>query len=646
MKLPIVAIVGRPNVGKSSLLNRLVGRRISIVDPTPGVTRDRISVPCPIGDGYVELVDTGGIGIVDHDDLTEHVENQISYGLAEANLLIFLVDAREGATPLDRHVAERLRRLSVPVILAANKIDEAGMSAEMGELNSLGFGEPIPVSAHHGTGIDVLAGAIERVLGELPASPPEAALMKLAIVGKRNAGKSTFINALAGQERVIVSETPGTTRDSVDVTVEIGGRKFMLIDTAGVRKKRRIVQQDIEFYSYHRALRSIRRADVVALMIDASMPVSKVDKDLSRDIIDEFKPLVLVVNKWDLAQGRAGSEDYDAYFDKVFPELTYAPICLTSATTGMNIHETIGMAEKLFDQSRLRVPTARLNEVIRQITAYRGPSHKSGTKPPKILYALQITTCPPTIICFVNDVRSFDRGYQRFLVNQLRLHLPYAEIPIRVLIRSRREHEGVRGQGGHTAEAAEAAAAAEAIEAAKAIEAADMELSGLDGDEHAGLEIQAGETPFEETPVVPEVPDERPSHAGGDRKRRVPSRAARYAEAHGQAHGKPHGQAAQGGKPRGKAAQGGKPGGGKARPLVARPKGKGGSPKPGGHTGGPKGGGPKGRGSKGPGPKGGGPKGRGSKGPGPKGGGPKGGGPKGGGPRGQKGPRGPRKGRP
>jgi len=442
--MPTVAIVGRPNVGKSSLLNRLVGQRISIVDPTPGVTRDRISTPCPIGDGYVELVDTGGIGIVDHDDLTDHVEDQIAYGLAEAQLLVFLVDAREGVTPLDRHVAERLRRLAVPVMLVANKIDEVDMTAEMAELNSLGFGEPIAISAHHGLGMDRLTDAIARALGELPPSPPEEAFMKLAIVGKRNAGKSTFINSLAGENRVIVSETPGTTRDTVDVTIESDGRKFMLMDTAGVRKRRQIVQNDIEFYGYHRALRSIRRADVVALMIDASVPVSKVDKDLSRDIVNEFKPVVLVVNKWDLARNKAAGEDYAEYFTKVMPELSYAPICLTSATTGMNVHDTIRMAEQLYQQASTRVTTAKLNTVVGEITAKRGPSHKSGTRPPKILYVSQITTCPPTIVCFVNDVRSFDRGYQRFLVNQLRLHLPYSEVPIRVLFRSRRDRDGVR----------------------------------------------------------------------------------------------------------------------------------------------------------------------------------------------------------
>jgi len=438
MALPTVAIIGRPNVGKSSLLNRLVGHRISIVDPTPGVTRDRISAPCAIGDGFVELLDTGGMGIEDVDQLTEHVENQIAYGMAEADLIVFLVDAREGVTPLDRHVAEQLRRLKIPVVLAANKVDELELTTETAELNALGFGEPINISAHHGIGIEELTAAIVAALGDLGEAAPDEATMKLAIVGKRNAGKSTFINALAGTQRVIVSETPGTTRDSVDVTVELGGRSFCLIDTAGVRKRRKI-SGDIEFYSYRRALRSIRRADVVALMIDASVPVSKVDRDLAGRIAEEFKPVLLVVSKWDLAQSVAGGADYGEYLGKVFPELAFAPISLTSATEGVNVAETIRLAEQLYDQARHRVGTAELNAVIEQILTQRGPSHKAGTKPPKILYASQIGILPPTVVCFVNDVRSFDRNYQRYLVNQLRARLPYAEVPIRLILRSRRE---------------------------------------------------------------------------------------------------------------------------------------------------------------------------------------------------------------
>ena len=437
MALPTVAIVGRPNVGKSSLLNRLVGRRISIVDPTPGVTRDRISAPWAIGEGYVELVDTGGMGIEDVDEITGHVEDQIAYGIAEADVIVFLVDAREGLTGLDRHVAERLRRLSIPIVLAANKVDEVELPTEAAELNALGFGEPIRISASHAVGIEDLTEAIAAALGELPAGRPDQAIMKLAVVGKRNAGKSTFINALAGEERVIVSETPGTTRDSVDVTVELDGRRFMLIDTAGIRKRRKITG-DVEFYSYHRALRAIRRADVVALMIDASVPVSKVDKDLAGQIAQDFKPVLLVVNKWDLAEGVASSEDYAEYLAKVLPELAFAPISLTTATTGMNVGDTVRLAEQLFDQARHRVGTGELNATVGKILAERGPSHKAGTKPPKILYVSQIATCPPTIVCFVNDPRSFDRNYQRYLSNRLRGYLPYAEVPIRLLFRARR----------------------------------------------------------------------------------------------------------------------------------------------------------------------------------------------------------------
>jgi GTP-binding protein len=448
MSLPVVAIVGRPNVGKSSLFNALVGRQISIVDPTPGVTRDRVSSPCALVEApepanYVELVDTGGMGIEDMDHLTSHVENQITYALAEAALIVFVVDARDGVTPLDRHVAQRLRREGKPVLLVANKVDRLDTPLEVGELHGLGFGEPMRVSATHKSGrLDLL----DRIAGQLAHLPPQALsepVMKLAVVGKRNAGKSTFINSLAGQERVIVSETPGTTRDSVDVRIELDGQALLLIDTAGVRKRSKVassrhVDSNIEYYSMHRALRSIRRADVVALLIDASLPVSQVDKDLAGQIAAEFKPVVLVVNKWDLAAGKAAGEDFGEYFDKVFPDLAFAPISLTTASKGVNVQQTIRLAQQLFQQTQTRVPTAELNRAVEEIVALRGPSHKTGTKPPKLLYATQISTAPPTIVCFVNDVRSFDRGYQRFLLNQLRLRLPIAEVPIRLLFRGRK----------------------------------------------------------------------------------------------------------------------------------------------------------------------------------------------------------------
>ena len=442
MSLPIVAIVGRPNVGKSSLLNALVGRRIAIVDATPGVTRDRISAPCELladetgARGYIELVDTGGMGIEDSDRLTDHVEAQIDYAIEAASVILFVVDAREGIVSLDRTAARRLRRSNTPVVLVANKIDIADMASERGEFFGLGFGEALPISAAHATGLaDVLDAVAER-LGDAPAGPAPEDTMKLAIVGKRNAGKSTFINALAGADRVIVSEVPGTTRDSVDVNVELDGRTFMLIDTAGVRK-RKSLSGDIEYYSRHRALRSIRRTDVVALMIDASVPVSQVDKYLAGEIAEQFKPVVLMVNKWDLARDSAAGEDYADYLGKAFPELSFAPISLTTATEGENVRETIVLAEQLFRQSRTRVTTGELNTYIEEIVALRGPSHKAGTRPPKIYYAAQIAVAPPTIVCFVNDVRSFGEGYRRFMLNRLRERTPYCEVPIRVMFRGR-----------------------------------------------------------------------------------------------------------------------------------------------------------------------------------------------------------------
>ena len=441
MGLPIIAIVGRPNVGKSSLLNCLTGKRIAIVDPTPGVTRDRISVPLALGRDdearYVELVDTGGMGIDDHDDLADHVASQIDYALEAAALILFVVDAREGCTPLDRHVAERLRQQDKPVFLLANKVDRVNVLSELGELNRLGFGEPMPVSATHNQGIRDLTERMAEALGDQAAEAPAPTVMKLAIVGKRNAGKSTFINALAGQQRVIVSEAPGTTRDSVDVTIELDGRTFTLIDTAGVRKRRKLAG-DIDFYSRHRAMRSIRRADVVLLMIDAAVPVSQVDKELAHIVAEEFRPVVLVVNKWDLPGGRARGEDYAEYLGNSFPQIPYAPISLTTATQGVNVRETVRLAEQLFDQANTRVGTGELNATVSEILKLRGPSHKAGTKRPKILYVAQVATAPPTIVCFVNDVRSFDQGYRRFLTRCLRERTGFAEVPIRLIFRGRR----------------------------------------------------------------------------------------------------------------------------------------------------------------------------------------------------------------
>ena len=290
MRLPMVAIVGRPNVGKSALFNMLAGRRISIVEPTAGVTRDRIATTVGVRDRFFELVDTGGMGIVDIDDLTDEVERQIRIAIDEATVVIFVVDIRNGVVPLDEIVAQRLRSVAKPIIFVANKADEPKLDINASDLFRLGYGEPICVSANAKRGEEDLLFAIhENLPDETPTEAPKNAELKLAIVGRRNVGKSTFINCLAQEDRVIVSEVAGTTRDSIDVRFERDGKVLLAIDTAGVRKKRSLAT-DIEYYSMHRAERSIRRADIVLHFFDPRWKISRVDKQLAEYILIHHKP--------------------------------------------------------------------------------------------------------------------------------------------------------------------------------------------------------------------------------------------------------------------------------------------------------------------------------------------------------------------
>ncbi len=438
MSLPVVAIVGRPNVGKSTLFNRLAGRRISIVDDKPGVTRDRLSTICQMEDSFVELVDTGGFGVDELDTLSEHVEKQIKYAIEQANVILFVVDAQAGITAIDKKLADMLRKINdKPIILIANKADNQNLEYLSAEFNALGLGQPIPISALHGRGKSDLIEKIDNVLPE-KVNQPAVPEMKLAIVGARNVGKSTFINALAGQERVIVSELAGTTRDAVDVRFNIDGQEFLAIDTAGVKKKSKI-KNDIEYYSMNRAEKSIRRADVVLLIIDASVPVGQVTKKLAGYITENYKPCVIVINKWDLAKDKADINDYQKYLEKTLPSLNYAPISLTSAASGTNVKQTIKLAQSLFEQSKVRLTTSQLNKAIEQIRMIKPPSSTRAKGHPKFYYATQIDISPPTIVLFVNDTEAFDQNYQRFIINRMREILPFQEIPIRLIIREHRK---------------------------------------------------------------------------------------------------------------------------------------------------------------------------------------------------------------
>lgn len=438
MSLPVIAIVGRPNVGKSSIFNALTRQRTSIVEPTAGVTRDRVTSVCEIDETYFELIDTGGYGIVDRDDLSEHVEQQIRFAIHQADIILFIVDGREGLNPLDRETSDLLRSRTNRVRLLANKVDESHMENTLGEFIKLGFGAPHPISAHSFLGLREIREWIQDQLSEVATEAPPDPAMKVALVGKRNSGKSTFINALAGEERVIVSKVPGTTRDSIDVRFEKDGRMFIAIDTAGVRKKNKMAD-DIEYYAYTRAVSSIQRADVVLFMIDAAVPISQVDKSLAKLILAEMKPCVMVVNKWDLAKNRALTEDYGDYLAKIMPEIDYSPVSITTATTGQNIDSTIDLAWSLFKQSRTQIQTSQLNQALQYALSEHQPSVKRKRKRPKFFYATQLSVQPPTILIFVNNPENVTRDYERFLINRFREYLPFDEIPIRLVFRARRE---------------------------------------------------------------------------------------------------------------------------------------------------------------------------------------------------------------
>ena len=455
MGLPVVAIIGRPNVGKSSLLNVLAGEMISIVEPTAGVTRDRVSTFIGRDDHYFELIDTGGYGIVDSDQLSDHIEGQILQAIQLANLVLFVVDVREGITPLDQKIAEMLRKHKLDVLGVANKADTARLFPAAGEFTKLGFGEFLCVSAQNNVNTSILRDRIFQKLEHLETTgAPPVPVMKIAIVGKRNAGKSSIVNAIAGTERVIVSEIPGTTRDAIDVRIQKDGHTLVVIDTAGIRKKAKMAKTDnsIEFYSYVRATRSISRADIVWLLIDATEPVGQIDKGLAHLIAEESKTCIIVVNKWDLAKDRAATGDYEDYLTKMLPGLKYAPIAFTTATEAKNVQSTLDLSAELFKQANTWITTGRLNKAFEIVRTEHAAPSKRGSKWPRIYYVTQVAVNPVTIMMFVNDPGLFDENYRRYVVGRLRELLPIAEVPIRLLARpktSRRPpaKEGLRHGG-------------------------------------------------------------------------------------------------------------------------------------------------------------------------------------------------------
>lgn len=454
MAVPRIAIVGRPNVGKSSIFNWLAGRRLAIVEDFAGVTRDRLNTMLEHNDRHFELIDTGGIGIEDVDNLTDQVEGQILAAIEEADVLLFVVDSRSGLVPLDSEVADRLRRVNKPILLLANKTDSPSLDSNADEFHQLGYKNLMRISVLQNRNKTDLLDWIVGHLPDFDADPGEIEppTMKVAIVGRRNVGKSTFVNTLVKEDRCIVSEVPGTTRDSVDVMFELDGYKFMAIDTPGLRRNKSI-RTDIDWYGLHRAQRSVRRADVVLLFFDCTEPMSKVDKQLAHYIHDEFKPCIFVVNKWDKLAGFIPTERWVEYIREHFPTMAYCPIAFVTGQTGKNVKTLLNHAQMLFKQAKERISTSMLNKLVKAaLERHEPPLYQ--LKRPKIYYATQVASEPPTIILVCNQPQGFSNQYRRYLLNFLRDHLPFGEIPIKLYLQPRKrddERDEIQGEGAAVA---------------------------------------------------------------------------------------------------------------------------------------------------------------------------------------------------
>lgn len=433
-----VAIVGRPNVGKSTLFNRLVGGRRAIVEGEPNVTRDRIYGEAEWLNRNFNVIDTGGIVPRDSDEIKNKIKYQAELAMEEADVILFVVDARTGMTGIDQEIAQLLYRTNKEVILVVNKVEDFSNQQEISwEFYSLGFGDPILISAEHGKNTGELLDKVSAELPEYEEDEDQREAINIAVIGKPNVGKSSLINHLVGENRVIVSDMPGTTRDAVDTLIEWKDIKFNFIDTAGLRRKSK-VKESVEYYSNLRALKSVDRSDAVLMMIDATKGVSDQDKKIAGYAHDEGKAMVIAINKWDLM--KKDSKTMKRYTDEVYYELkflNYVPITYISALTGERIDEMLSLLEYVVDQSNLRIKTGVLNEVISEAVQLREPPSRKG-KRLKLYYGSQVGVKPPTFVFFVNDPNLMHFAYQRYLENVLREAFGYVGNPLNFKLKQRK----------------------------------------------------------------------------------------------------------------------------------------------------------------------------------------------------------------
>ncbi len=441
MKLPVVAVVGRPNVGKSTFFNRVLGQRLAIVEDRPGVTRDRNFARADWAGRQFFVVDTGGMVEQSDEQMDQLIRQQVLTAIEEASVVVHMVDGRAGPHPLDYYIAERLRRTERPAVLLVNKVDNLGAPGALAhhEFWDLGLGEPLPMSSISGKGSGEVLDAIVALLPEVEAEEGEEVL-RVAVIGKPNVGKSSLVNRLLGEERVVVSPEPGTTRDAIDTPLRYHGRTLVFVDTAGLRRQARI-HENIEYYSALRTERSIERADVCLLLIDATEPIHNQDLKIAQKAWDAGCGLILVANKWDLVEKETMTAPaFEKALRQKAPFLQWVPILFTSALTGLRVQKTLSLVLEVAAERTRRVPTHEVNEVLRELYARSKPPHAMG-RPVRLLYGSQVAVAPPTFVIWANLPEAVPESYQRYLHNGFRQHWSFQGVPLRINLRARREEE-------------------------------------------------------------------------------------------------------------------------------------------------------------------------------------------------------------